>query len=120
MRKRHALGTVHLDIYEEFSQEMTSRRDAIISELEKLDKKISNPKDLIHFACNLTSKLAQVWHSSDYYQKQTFQNTLFPKGLSFNSKNNTYRTLEVNNVISCIAALSKELGKNKNRISQKI
>ena len=110
IRKRHAIGSVSLEIYEEFSAEMKVRKEKLLGDLEKLDQKLSNPKELINFACQLASKLRAVWASGDYYQKQIFQNTLFPDGLGYDSKTNHYRTPVVNSVIGCIALLSGDLG----------
>ena len=36
LRKRHAIGTVSLDIYEEFSSQMKARKEALATQLEKL------------------------------------------------------------------------------------
>ena len=118
LRKRHALGQVSMDIYEEFSTEMVQRKDSILMQLEKLDQKLSNPKELIKFTCKLTANLSKTWELGDYYQKQIFQNTLFPNGLVYDSKIDHYRTPNVNSVIGYIAELSKDLRKNKSRTSQ--
>ncbi len=117
LRKRHAIGIVNMDIYEEFSIEMKARKEAILTQLETLDQKLSNPKELIHFTCELASNLSPVWDSGNYYQKQAFQNTLFPKGLAYDVKIEHYRTPIVNEVIGCVAYLSKGLEENKNGIS---
>ena len=109
LRKRHAIGTVSLDVYEQFSNEMITQKETVLKELEKLNQKLSNPKELIHFACKLATNLAPVWSSGDYFQKQMFQNVLFPKGLLYDVKIEHYRTLVVNSVIACIADLSKDL-----------
>ena len=114
LRKRHAIGTVSLDIYEEFSFEMKERKEALITQLEKLNQKLSNPKELIHFTCKLAANLAPVWSSGDYYQKQMFQNVLFPNGLLYDVKIEHYRTPVVNSAIACIADLSKGLTEMKN------
>jgi site-specific DNA recombinase len=115
LRKRHAIGTVSLDVYEQFSIEMGTNREAIFNQLEKLEQKLSNPKELINFTCKLATNLPSVWDSGDYYQKQTFQNTLFPEGLVYNSKIERYRTPEkVNEVIHYVADLSKGLSENTN------
>jgi len=113
LRKRHAIGKVTLDIYEEFSEEMKVRKKKLLEEFEKLDQKLSNPKELIHFTTKLTANLAPVWDSGDYYEKQIFQNTIFPAGLGYDSKIEHYRTPEVNRVIALIADLSKDLGEIK-------
>ncbi len=54
----------------------------------------------------------------DYYQKQIFQNTLFPSGLVYDSKIDNYRTPIVNSVIGYISDLARGLEGNKNRTSQ--
>ena len=44
LRKRHALGQVNLDIYDELSTQMFQQRESKLKQLEKLNKKLSNPK----------------------------------------------------------------------------
>ncbi len=109
LRKRHAIGKVTMDIYEEFSEEMKVRKKKLLEEFEKLDQKLSNPKELIHFTTKLTANLAPVWDSGDYYEKQIFQNTIFPAGLGYDSKKEHYRTTEINEVIGYVARLSRSL-----------
>ncbi len=69
LRKRHAIGAVSLDISEEFSTEMKVRKEKLLGDLEKLDQKSSNPKELIHFTCKLSADLVPVWALGNYYQK---------------------------------------------------
>ena len=120
LRKRHAIGTVSLDVYEQFSGEMIAQKEAVLEQLEKLDQKLSNPKELIHFTCKLAANLAPVWDSGDYYQKQMFQNIVFPQGLLYDVKIEHYRTPIVNDVIGYIAHLSRGLEINKKRTSLNI
>ncbi|MHB8402866.1 MAG: recombinase family protein, partial [Bacteroidia bacterium] len=117
LRKRHAIGTVSLDVYEQFSGKMIAQKEAVLEQLEKLDQKLSNPKELIHFTCKLAANLAPVWDSGDYYQKQMFQNIVFPQGLLYDVKIEHYRTPIVNDVIGYIAHLSRGLEINKKRTS---
>jgi site-specific DNA recombinase len=118
LRKRHALGTVLEDIYLEFSTEMAQTKKAILAELEKLEHKLSNPKELIQDTCYMAANLAPVWESWDYYDKQNFQNILFPSGLLYDTKIEHYRTTKVNSVFVYLAQLSRDLKENKNRTSQ--
>jgi site-specific DNA recombinase len=120
LRKRHAIGSVSLDIYEEFSTEMKVRKESLLVDLEKLNQKLSNPKELIQFTCKLTANLTPVWASGDYYQKQIFQNVVFPNGLVYDSKIEHYRTPEINSVIGGVAQLSKGLGELKKSDSQNL
>ena len=120
MEKNHALGRVRMDIFEKYSAELIEEKAKLVEEYEKLDKKLSNPKELVNFACNLAANLATVWSSSDYHKKQMLQYTLFPQGLAYDSQIEHYRTPVVNSVIGCIADLSKDLGETKSRTSLNI
>ena len=81
-----------MDVYKEFSTELIAQKDAILSEIDKLSENLSNPQKLIKFACELSVNLSKTWELGDYYQKQQFQNMLFPNGLVYDSENNDYRT----------------------------
>ena len=115
LRKRHAFGEVQIDVYKQFSTELTEQKEAILEEIEKLNENLSNPKHLIKFACDLSSNLSKTWELGDFYQKQQFQNMLFPNGLVYDSQINEYRTPVVNAVITYIADLSRDLDKSKSR-----
>jgi len=118
LRKRHALGSVSLDVYTEFAEEMEKKIKAISEELKKLENNLSNPKELINYTCKMACNLGKTWDSGNFYQKQMFQNTLFPSGLGYDAKIDHYRTTQVNCVFSYIADLSRDLVKIKNRTSQ--
>ena len=115
LRKRHAFGEVQIDVYKQFSTELTEQKEAILQEIEKLNENLSNPKHLIKFACDLSCNLSKTWELGDFYQKQQFQNMLFPNGLVYDSQINEYRTPVVNAVITYIAYLSRDLDKCKSR-----
>ena len=66
---------------------MFQQKESILKELEKLNEKLSNPKELINFTCDLSSNPSKIWDLGDYHQKQIFQNTIFPDGLVYDSKN---------------------------------
>ena len=68
----------------------------------------------------LTANLTPVWASGDYYQKQIFQNIVFPNGLVNDSKIEHYRIPEINSVIGGVAQLSKSLGEIKKSDSQNL
>ena len=113
LRKRHALGHVELDVYTEFKTELEERKKALSEKLEELEQNLSNPKELINYTCKLASNLVKVWDMGDFYQKQIFQNTLFPNGLGFDAKNNTYRTAEINSVFAYIADVARDSAQNE-------
>ena len=43
LRRRHAFGEVSMEVYQEFSTELTMQKDAILCEVEKRTKNLSNP-----------------------------------------------------------------------------
>ena len=104
-----------MDIYDEFSTQMFQQKESILKQLEKLNKKLSNPKELIKFTFDLSSNLTKIWDLGDYYQKQIFQNTIFPDGLVYDSKNDHYRTPKVNSVIGYISEIARDLDNKKSR-----
>lgn len=118
LRKRHALGVVSLDVYTEFAEEMEKKIKAISEKLAELEQNLSNPKELINYTCRIACNLGQTWDSGDFYQKQIFQNTMFPAGLGYDAKIDRYRTTRVNVVFSHVADLSKDLAENQNGTSQ--
>lgn len=42
LRRRHAFGEVSMEVYQEFSTELTMQKDAILCEVEKRTKNLSN------------------------------------------------------------------------------
>ena len=60
----------------------------------------------------------KVWDSGDFYQKQIFQSTLFPKGLGYDAKNEDYRIPEINSIFGYVTGLSGDFDENKKETSQ--
>ena len=73
----------------------------------------SNLELLIDNAITMASKLASLWDSSDYADKQTLQKLVFPEGLSYCRKTNECRTLRINSVFHFIADVTGISAKNK-------
>ena len=115
MKKYNSLGQLSLDIYEEFSTQMFQQRESILKQLEKLNKKLSNPKEFIKLTFDLSSNRTKIRDLGDYYQKQILQNTIFPDGLVYDSKNDHYRTPKVNSVIGYISEIARDLDNKKSR-----
>jgi len=118
IERRHAYGEIKIDIFEKFSAELYANRKLILDGLEKISQKLSNPNELINYTAHTATKLPVVWASGDYYEKQSFQNMLFPSGLVYDTKIEHYRTPKVNSVFGCVADLSKLLKENKKGDSQ--
>jgi len=113
IERNHALGKVRIDVFEKISGELYEERNKILQEVEKLNQKISNPKELINFAVKIASNLSFVWESCDYHEKQSFQNMIFPEGLGFDSKIDDYRTSKINPVFAYYPELVRYYNKKE-------
>lgn len=119
LEERHALGEVSLDIYLKFSSKYVEEKNTLIQELEKLNGKLSNPKELIDFVCKFASKLSHSWESADYYQKQTLQNLVFPEGIMYDTEIEHYRTGKVRPIFLRMAAISRASEEKESRSFEK-
>ena len=68
---------------------------------------------MINYTVDTATKLHKAWTCGDYYEKQSFQNMLFPNGLAYDSKIEHYRTEKINSVIELTSQLSSDSGEIK-------
>lgn len=115
MRKRYAIGKVTEDIYQEFATELKQAKEDVLKKLQELENRLSNPEKLIQHTCHMAANLAPVWESWNYFDKQNFQNIIFPLGVLYDAKKEEYRTEKVNSVFGYIAHVSQTLLKLKSR-----
>lgn len=113
VQERYALGEIERPIFEKVSGNLKEEKTQVEQELEKTKIKLSNPKELIDVTVNLSSKLYEIWQNGDYTQKQNFQKMLFPEGVQYDGRNNTYRTTNLNCVFTAIAQMSRSYEGNK-------
>jgi site-specific DNA recombinase len=106
-------------LYLEFVAELEKERQEIEDELAKPAKGVSNPEKCIEMAISYSTKLAPVWSSAKYTDRQRLQFLVFPTGIFYNRKTNECRTEEVNPVFEYIAELERVLEENKSRTSLK-
>jgi site-specific DNA recombinase len=113
VQERYALGEIERPIFEKVFGKLKEEKAQVEQELEKSRIKLSNPKELIDFTVNLSSKLYEIWQKGDFTQKQNFQKMLFPDGVQYDGQNNTYRTTNSNSVFTAIAEMSRSYEENK-------
>lgn len=76
-------------------------------------EKISNPDFALNKALELSTELNTVWTSSDVKKKERLQKLVFPEGVVYDRKNNTFRTPKVNVIFELIAGLQRITEENK-------
>src|SRR5690606_3851037 len=74
---------------------------------------ISNLKKSFATAISFSMKLATVWASSGVIQKEKLQKLVFPDGISYNLKNEAFRTEKINTIFQPIASLAMVSGENE-------
>jgi len=67
----------------EFVADFKQERKEIEEELAKPAKGVSNPEKCIDFAISFSMKLATVWSSANYHDRQRLQFLVFPEGIFY-------------------------------------
>jgi site-specific DNA recombinase len=79
--------------------------------LEGCSISISNLQEKIYEVGTICSKLALIWQKGKLHHKESLQKLLFPEGLSYDKKNQSFRTPKTNEAFEQIARLSGDLCK---------
>ena len=106
LEERYILEEIDKTMFDKFKGKFIAERSEIYKSLAKNVKKVSNLELLIDNAITMASKLASLWDSSDYADKQNLQNLVFPDGMSYCRKTNECRTPRINSVFHYIADLT--------------
>lgn len=102
------------DMFYRYKDKFIAERKELEQSLANTGNKVSNLEVSMKKVLDISSKLTAIWTSSDYHQKQILQNMVFPKGFTYNRKNDTCRTVRVNEIFSRSAAWVRVLDENKN------
>jgi site-specific DNA recombinase len=110
VEERFALGVIDDgDLYKRIKNKFLIEIEGIETELQKVDLKLSNQDNFIHYSIKLSSKLNTMWSSGSFELKQRLQTLVFPEGVTYDFENNTYRTCRVNAVFATINWYSTDL-----------
>lgn len=74
----------------------------------------SNLENYVNYSVDIVTKLASLWGSSDFRQKQVLQKLIFPEGIFYNKKNEQTRTTNINDAF-CLIAGQKQVSDNEKR-----
>lgn len=102
---RYATGKIDDDSFQIANQELKSRLDEIILELDKCEKYLSNSSDEVKEIVATCCKLSTLWSDSSLETKQKVQNLVFPNGVFWNKEKCDYRTPEKSVFFSVFSSL---------------
>ena len=101
------------ETYQKFLQKFNIEKEQIVKNLEQVVSTSSNHDELLSKAVNFSLKLPSTWASANVNEKENLQKLIFPNGVTYNRKNETFRTEKINEVFRCIAELNCVTEENK-------
>jgi site-specific DNA recombinase len=116
--KHFVLNEMSKETFEKFYRRYQEEKSQILIQINKNANGISNHEECIKSVLDFSTKLNTTWSCSDVSTKEKIQNLIFPDGIFYNKKNNTFRTEKINSIFSCIAKLQSISAQNKNRTNQ--
>lgn len=114
LEERYVLEEIDSTMFQKFKAKFHAERVEITKNLAKTGNQVSNLESCIDNAITMASKLASLWDSSNYEDKQALQNLVFPDGMTYCRKNNECRTPRVNSIFRYIASLAGISAKKEN------
>jgi hypothetical protein len=103
------------ETFDKFNTRYQKERSNIEAQLTECSVTISNISECIKNAVDLSAKLNTVWASSGIGLKEELQKLIFPQGISYDRKNEAFRTEEMNFIFALIEANSGDSEDNKKR-----
>lgn len=108
VKTRYALEEIQEDVYKTALQELIGLENDLRKRLIEANIHLSNHDNFVDFAINLSRNIDQAWISGDTGTRSRLQNVIFPKGIKYDNKNDTYRTIEVNGLFDLFGCISNE------------
>ena len=108
--KHYVLEEMNKETFQKFYFKYKQEQTNIEEQLQKITSQISNPEKIVEKAISISTELATVWVSSDVKGKQRLQKLLFPQGIAFDLKTNSFRTERVNVIFMLMAQLANNTG----------
>jgi DNA invertase Pin-like site-specific DNA recombinase len=109
LEERYILEEITGELYGKYKEKFEKERDEIEAQIKKNRIEMSKLDDYISVSLNYAVNLSKMWASGDYTQRQELQNAFFPKGITYNRKKDSCRSIEVNDFLAESAQLSGRL-----------
>ncbi len=113
LEERYILEEINSEMFGKYSGKFLVEKKELEVEIAKTGNTLSNLKKCVQKCFEYASKLAPLWDLGDYGEKMQLQYLLFPDGITYERKNDTYRTGRINSVFSYMASLAEVLEHKK-------
>jgi site-specific DNA recombinase len=101
------------ETFEKFYFRYKAEHTEIAKQLNGSESGLSNLGETIKKAVELSVKLAPMWASSDFKDKERLQKLVFPEGIIYDREKGHYRTERINRIFSLAASLAKVSGEKE-------
>ena len=109
IEERFALGEIEQSIYAKFKHKYQEEQDEIEQKIGAFGFSSSNLEKALKKITKYSSKLSNIWDSTDLVNKVKLQYLLFPEGMGYDKSNDKVQTPKVNLLFSAIASISKAM-----------
>ena len=118
LEERYALGEINKALFDKYSEKYRAELGPIREELSKMEKRLSNPTKHVKNAVEFMSKIQTMWQLSNPEGKSKLLKTIYPKGILFDTENNSYRTSGLNPAIRCMLDMVRDSVEKEKRNSE--
>ena len=113
VEERFAYGDIERDVYIKFSEKLRVEKSNLECEIQSHSQNFSNHKELINYTLNFCVKLGESWGKGELFQRTALQNLVFPLGIQYDRRNDTFRTDRVANIFRKINSFPSDYENNK-------
>jgi site-specific DNA recombinase len=107
IKRRYAIGEISYELYDEVSTEIITEMTRLQNELDKTNLQLSNLERYIDFSLEMGGNVQEIWNLCGIKGKKNLQKMIFPNGILYSKKNDSYRTLKVNSFFELISSFSE-------------
>ena len=102
IEKRFVFGEIDAELYNKYIGSLKEEQALLARKLEEGPLDISNLQKTLSKSCDLMRNIHSMWHLADFDEKGKIQNLIFPDGIDYVFKNDTFRTRKVNSFFKAI------------------
>ena len=110
---RFAVGEIDRELYDKVRGKLMAEIRPLAKTLDESPANTSCLPQMLDKSVQIAANLAEMWLSGDYAERKIFQDILFPEGIVYDKKNDSFRASRVNEVMLLIRDISNFLGTKK-------
>jgi site-specific DNA recombinase len=113
VEERFACGEIEREVYLKVSEKLRTEMDNFEKSMLSVSHSFSNHEELINYTLETLVTIGESWGNGELYQRTAIQNLLFPVGIHYNRRNDTFRTDKAVNIFRKIASFPADYENNK-------